>query len=190
MFGWKLLKTREKDDETVSGTQEEGESVSFQRETSTAQYALFCTFCGRKLPLSFYTNTHGDSRLFHPLKEHRYFCLWGKTDLFGKKVYGWNICLNYIYDQNLKGKGQKSIFDRRNEISKLNFELTKGIDTVKKIGEDIDQKMNIINDLAAKYNLTGDISNLKDRINSRRQEFDEILNEVGEDMHLARKKLK
>jgi hypothetical protein len=164
---------------------------SIQREVPPAQTALFCTFCGRKIPVNFFTNSHGESRVFHPLTEHRYFCIWGKIDIFGKKVYGWNICLNFLYDRTLKGTGHKSIFDKRNEISKLNFELSKGMESIKKVSADTEQKMSLVNDLALKYNLTSDLNEFKDKLHIRRQSLDDIINEIGDSLEvLATKKLK
>ena len=29
---------------------------------------------------------------------HRSFCKWGNIDELNEKIYGWNICVNYLYE--------------------------------------------------------------------------------------------
>ncbi len=45
------------------------------------------------------------------------------------KIYGWNICVNMLYDRLKSEAGTgRTIFERKNEIQKLKFEIIKGID--------------------------------------------------------------
>jgi hypothetical protein len=68
-------------------------------------------------------------RNFELLDEHRYFCKWGKMDTKNIKIYGWNICVNMLYDRLKSEAGTgRTIFERKNEIQKLKFEIIKGID--------------------------------------------------------------
>ncbi len=72
---------------------------------------------------------------FHPLNEHRYFCKWGNFDASKAKLYGWNICLNYLFDSYLKGKedSKNNKFDTVSEMLKMKLEMLKSIEEYNKM---------------------------------------------------------
>ena len=46
---------------------------------------------------------------FNPLEEHRWFCEWGNIDPLKIKLFGWNICLNRLFDDFVEGKTTETV---------------------------------------------------------------------------------
>ena len=77
---------------------------------------LTCIFCGRVVLIESYPTTeserykilsdskrHEKEKMFEPIEEHRYFCIWGRYDDFRENpmIYGWEICLKHLLNKML-----------------------------------------------------------------------------------------
>ena len=167
VFGWKLIITNIEEN----------------------QKKLFCEFCGRFIQLTFYktlkgTNQkmqeiyHEEEKSFDLLGEHRYFCKWGKFDKNGVKIYGWNICFNFLHEQLTKDSETVSLIDKKNEISRIKYEILKTAEDMKKIKDETLNKFDEICKLSEKYELS-DADLLKEVIKNRRQNLKEFYDEIG-----------
>ena len=157
---------------------------------------LFCRFCGRKLKISFFNTKNSNSQTFqennegtlmNPIEEHRYFCKWGKRDKKSVKIYGWNICLNYLFQKSTSDPKYKGILDKKSQITKIKYEILNSVEEIKRLKNTMVEKYV---ELEGKIINNKIIENFKDKLQERRQSFEEIFNDCGEKLETIIKKYK
>lgn len=158
---------------------------------------MFCQFCGRKLKISSFITKNSSfqsfdeikegANYFNPLDEHRFFCKWGKKDLNSIKIYGWNICLNHLFQRHTTDPKYKSLFDKTSQITKIKYEILKGVEEVKRFKTVLVENYK---ELEKKIIDNKIIENYKDKLKERRQKFEEIFDDCGEKLETIIKKYK
>lgn len=123
----------------------------------------------------------------NPIEEHRAFCKWGKRDKNNIKIYGWNICLNYVFQKQTENPKYKGILDKTSQITKIKYEILKGVDELKNYKTSMLEKYD---ELEGKIIDNKIIENYKDKLKERRQTFEEIFKECGEKLEAIIKKYK
>ena len=168
----------------------------FLEENSEA--FLFCRFCGRKLKISIYATKQSQWQDFqennneglhlNPLEEHRFFCKWGKKDSKGVKIYGWNICLNYLFQKYTDDPKYKGILDKTSQITKIKYEILKGVEELKNFKGSMIEKYKELEEKVLTSNTF--VESYKDKLKERRQTFEEIFEDCGQKLELIIKKYK
>lgn len=129
-------------------------------------------------------------KTFNPLDEHRYFCKWGKVDKNKKKIYGWNICINKLYEKLACNDDEiKNYLDKKNEIARIKYEILKGIEGIKKLKEGTLEKYIKMNEISNKYQHQ-DGQEVNSKFEERKKDLEKIFNECEEKMESITKKIK
>jgi len=135
-----------------------------------------------------FQENNNEGNFMNPLDEHRFFCKWGKKDIKGVKIYGWNICLNYLFQKYTEDPKYKGILDKTSQITKIKYEILKGVEELKNFKGSMIEKYK---ELEEKVNHNNNfIENYKEKLKERRQTFEEIFEDCGQKLELIIKKYK
>jgi hypothetical protein len=66
-------------------------------------------------------------KLFEPIDEHRYFCIWGHFDDFREStvIYGWEICIKYFLDKLLEVEKGWADREKFHEVTQIKQQFSK-----------------------------------------------------------------